>query len=882
MTNENSVANRAAPGDFTDVLSKVRPATNPTIQATRPLDNVAFYDFAKYEYLLRTGEARNSSSRISQFGLTYLTSLEQAGISSEQISYVAYFLAELEYYTRMAFRASTLIVDAQQRESIIERLTFLLYGNMHMQIVVIPLFRQFHYEQTMGRGPSYLLLIRRSLRQRAQLYRYEEYGRIGWFWLDWKPTFDFYDYAPYARQHEREHLPEEEYPFEIFGSFSVNVGIRLIYRQEWRPLGIQPGEIVRTIPLGPGQTERVITKIIRRNKRTSTLETVAERETTTESTDTTKDSSEIVREWAEDYKKEGSESGKIGGSIFGIGGEYSDSTTTTENLSDKSKNTGSQLSEAMQKTASKMRSETKVVVSTESEVTFEQENFSEISNPNNEIAITYEYHKLQQQYEVFTYLAEVQSVIFVAEEVPSPNDVKENWVRRHDWVIAKVLKDESYRATLNELTQEVEEIDPTDGLGNDPFAQMLTTAKDKFAQFSHPGSGQGEGLSIPDIYGEPQRIYQQHLKDKVARKRANDIRKFKRNRLFQHIRDNILYYCRAIWANEDSDQRILRYKKENRRVPIEWQSPGLAMLNPNGNQPNLYTPTGSTAPLWELIDPTGPVGFSGNYAVFLLRPMPKRSGPTGDVQVRWRDLLETTVSLSYLLEMMRQPYFGANGELLDPALLDFLEKVKADVHKDPNFLKELSNEEVSLIASYLPQLEDTLFETDDDGNVEFGRHGPIVRRKTGQGLTNELNSPPTADEYAEYLYRKNGTRRFLVDSNNLYLNIRASEGAALEPFKRAHRYIDVLKEHENLTSMIRKNERRATHMQDAGVFDPDIEKVIIVGDGAGSAVAINAALHEAQHEGMRPISPAEQPVSEPTVVSPDGGISPEGSDDDTP
>src|SRR5262245_46933001 len=73
------------------------------------------------------------------------------------------------------------------------------------------------------------------------------------------------------------------YPsFEVFPSCSVNIGLRLVYRQDWRLLGTQPGEIVRTIPLGPSQTERVTTKIVRRHKRTTGLEMTTSVETQTE------------------------------------------------------------------------------------------------------------------------------------------------------------------------------------------------------------------------------------------------------------------------------------------------------------------------------------------------------------------------------------------------------------------------------------------------------------------------------------------------------------------------------------------------------------------------------------------------------------------------
>ena len=93
-----------------------------------------------------------------------------------------------------------------------------------------------------------------------------------------------------------------DYPFELYPSCSVNFGIAVVYRQRWKPLGIQSGEVVKTIPLGPGQTEKVTTKITRRRKRTANMESSTETETSSEESDTTKDSSEIINDASDSQK----------------------------------------------------------------------------------------------------------------------------------------------------------------------------------------------------------------------------------------------------------------------------------------------------------------------------------------------------------------------------------------------------------------------------------------------------------------------------------------------------------------------------------------------------------------------------------------------------
>lgn len=565
---------------------------------------------------------------------------------------------------------------------------------------------------------------------------------------------------------------------------------------------------------------------------TTARETLAASETTTETSDSTKDSSEIVNEAASTF--EWNQDLDVSASFLGIGVD----STFGENNEDRSKATSSRLSETMQKTAAKIRRETKVVVSTKTEESFDREESSEISNPNNEIAVTYEYYKLQQQYEV-TYLAEVESVIFVAEHLPPPSEVNSDWVRRHDGIIAKVLKDESYRATLNALIQEVdEEDDPLTGTSNPTiFEDVLLEAKTKFATFANTGGGPGQGgLSVPDIYAAPQRSYQEQLREKAARVRANRVRAVQRQRLFQHIIDNILHYCRAIWAAEDSDQRILRYKKENRRIPVEWTGPA-PQLQPVGAPPAAaarYAPTGRTAPVWELVDPTGPLGYTGNYAVFALRPLPVEG--SADAIATLTDALSSgsvVLALNDVLSDQRAGYVDPTGPLhrtlLDPALKAFREEAAAIALRTPEVLARSLDEVVLDIVWYLPRLK--------KGAMALLRGNGSVAR----GANGDLTNPIRVNDYGEYLYRRHGTRQFLVDSNNLYLGIRTSEGAAMEPFKRAHRYLDVLRAKEEVDGAQLKNRRREAHLNQAGEYDPDVQKVVIVGDG--SFAATSAAVH---------------------------------------
>ena len=201
-----------------------------------------------------------------------------------------------------------------------------------------------------------------------------------------------------------------------------------------------------------------------------------------------------------------------------------------------------------------MKRSTKTKISTETEELFEESFSSTVKNPNDEVPLTIQYHMLQHQYEVKTYLQSVKNVIYVAERVPPPHEINEDWVRRNDWIISKALLDSSFQSVLSELINDEFEDDPIDFDDDDnPYIQMMEQAETNFASFEAQGVSNGfSGLSVPDIYAEPQRQFDAYRRAEHERRRANQIRERRRSRLIQHIRDNVLHYCKAIWAQEDA------------------------------------------------------------------------------------------------------------------------------------------------------------------------------------------------------------------------------------------------------------------------------------------------------------------------------------------
>jgi hypothetical protein len=289
----------------------------------------------------------------------------------------------------------------------------------------------------------------------------------------------------------------------------------------------------------------------------------------------------------------------------------------SQDLGSSSRQTKNRLNEVMQKTAGRMKRDTKVVVSTEGEETYEVSRSSELTNPNDEMAVTYMYHRLQQRYWVTTGIAEVHSVVFVPEELPEPNDINEDWIRRYGDVISAALLDPGLAGILNAIRKEPAAMPFEDSPVFRSAADAAIGATQHYKDF------QGGG-DLPDLLGTGQQFHERHLERRSTYQADKARREHQSDALIAHIRRNILHYMRAIWKDEDFDQRMQRYSKL--RVPTMWyfvpRSPR-TQVPPNATPlvaDGFFTPNDASArPLTEIIDPIGPIGYLFNCAIYRMR-----------------------------------------------------------------------------------------------------------------------------------------------------------------------------------------------------------------------------------------------------------------------
>lgn len=659
--------------------------------------------------------------------------------------------------------------------------------------------------------------------------------------------------------------PKGEYSFEPYPYDEVFVGVRVIHRQNWRLLGYGRGELVKSIPLGPKESQKISVKVTQRSKQSRSSESASSYETTSETSSTTKDSSEVVAEATEKLNRHAE--AEVGGG-YGPFIQAKVSGGLSQDLGSSSKDTKTRLNEIMEKTSSRMKRDTKITVSTESERMFEETRSSEIVNPNDEIAVTYLYHKLQQRYWVSTEIAEVHSVVFVPEPVPDWEHIDEVWVLDHSDVIADALLDTSFAPVLAAIRKEPENLTYASTNIFSEAANAGIHAAKSYINFTGGGA-------MPDLLASGQLGYEKDFerRNNLAMDQAR--RKHQLQSLLTHIRRNILHYMRAIWASEDYDQRMQRYSRM--RVPVEWyfvpQKSGQGPLETEG----VFMPkSGSMRPLTEIIDPIGPIGYLLNCAIYKLRDDPKLANMhqalayLRSTYTRFRvdisvsdgagfSIRQHTVhtprsfqaSYTWTYRASRQKWLipvpgrtemdwievktmpdgsldavgiriWVDGTPADGATLSINLNVTSDL-EDPHLrrvqlqhpLPSVSEEEGCFTDTVLHEMKEMFTGLTD------------VQRLTWSQLTEE-EKDGFRKHYHLYLMLRESGRLVTLDTANIVLDLEVSQTPALESFKRLHRYLDVMKEYQELQRRELDNIRREKLLQQGVYSDPDIERVTLI------------------------------------------------------
>ena len=661
---------------------------------------------------------------------------------------------------------------------------------------------------------------------------------------------------------------EETYPFTPTPANTVNLGIQLIYEQRWDPQGHQPGEVVRTVTLGPRQSEQVVVRRESRLSRSTTSEVSTEVETTTESSNSTRNSSDVVQEAS---SKLGWHAEASASASFGFGSASLTAGAAGEEA-ESSKETKSELNEAMQQSSARLRRTSRVTSAFEEEVRNEEVTTSELVNPNDGVAVTYLYSRLQMRYEVRTRLAKVRLCVFMAEPLPLPDQIDADWIRRHEWILSPVLLDGGLAQDLERVRTGVPDVESRD-LKVTKLMDTIVSGGMALGDLAVTGSP-------PDVFAVPQEIYERETqRERVAKDAARSVERSV-DRLRRHITDNVLHYWRAIVSAEDPDARLLRLQQ--RRFPIDWT----CSMSASGRVEVCESHGSRTAPLAEIIAPNGPIGFAGNSAVYALSgdgrypgleaaagqlrmPYLQHSATVirlggGDLSVQeasvgvgavgpgrkritWRDADSAFEVSDWLSE---GGFFAVRGL----ASLDEHNRVAIDGVRVAfvNTFIPVDGDAFEIVLDVLPALEDPeirqireeLSVFNEAAEMAFyspetlARHValfPELRGHVDVGATWEGLDPESQDRVrrrrAEFVLRERHTEPLSVDSNQLMLSLLVDSSQSLEPFKAAHRFVDVLAAYADTEGKRIENRRRQARVDADQLGDPDIDRLTVVQPG---------------------------------------------------
>jgi hypothetical protein len=229
---------------------------------------------------------------------------------------------------------------------------------------------------------------------------------------------------------------------------AINFALLLTWRQLWKPLNYQAGEIVHTMTLAPGAEQTIITRRRRSLKKYTAEADKSQSSRNSATTDTSRAESEILRKanTTTNFQLTSEGSTKL------LVSDGSFTTSTTRDVGREGNDTRRRFREAVMKAAQEYREEHSMEVKTEAEDFFEEETTTKFRNPNDEIVLNVVFYSLQRRYQIQEHLYRARPVILVAMPVPDPSEITSGWIIRYAWIIRRSLLDDRFRIALDYLT----------------------------------------------------------------------------------------------------------------------------------------------------------------------------------------------------------------------------------------------------------------------------------------------------------------------------------------------------------------------------------------------------------------------------------------------
>jgi hypothetical protein len=643
---------------------------------------------------------------------------------------------------------------------------------------------------------------------------------------------------------ELEQALRERYKFEVFAPGSVNFGLLLTYRQHWQPLAYQVGDLVRTITLAPKETRKVTSRRVVKKDRTARELEENLRVRKNELDDVTRSEAEIVDKaqvkTGFNYSSKGSFDIKI------AGGDVS--TAFTRDAENASQETKKAFRESVMKAAQEFKDERKLEVETKESFEEEASEVGEITNPNDELPVTFLFYELQRRFRISEHIHRLMPVVLVGLEVPSPSrrDI-EHVLLKHSWIINRVLLDDRYRGPLEYLCKQIvgakialneqfQTVARLRKLVDDlrlryaDVAQALLEREEALSRAMEAraqkiagegtegvaektwewvvGSGDEEDLEAARLREEAAKQAQEKaVRDErelrmrldsetaaldgatqaYAKARAEHAnRELEVAGLRAHFKENVLYYMQAIWSMTHRDQLFFSLHR---------------------------TKTPRLRPLRR------------TYAL-----SPAAEPPPSVIARPGHTVLEALMTVELDPEITPQDDFAMLAEVADLGqLLGFKGNYAIFPLKASNALTDF------MMHPYVDR-ELGLRDPDEEGNFtpeEFVSHARAVyaeARKTASETELAELALRLRDQYARILSEARRSHDEInVPSGSLFIEALPGTHALLEGYKMVHRAADVRRVHAEVRRLELENVRYAARVLGDELDDPDTEKKVVFG-----------------------------------------------------
>jgi hypothetical protein len=642
-----------------------------------------------------------------------------------------------------------------------------------------------------------------------------------------------------------------KYNFTVFAAdkdyHSINFGLRNTYREILTPSVTEAGRLLKTIPLAPGEETNYSVKQTRTEKRSRKEAKKNNSSLTNEQASTSRVEADIM---AKAQTKTNFSASAEGDYDIGISSGKGTTSFGVEALSESAQNR-KDFREAVLKAAQAYNEEVTREIVTETDATTEYVESGKLKNENQELAMTCELFELRKRYFLSEQFYRSMPLVFVAQEMPSPDQITEAWVIAHDWILNRCLLDDSFRPTLTYLANK--------SVGDD-FAlrelrknlrqqrNLVATLQIEFSAASveadnrykaleraistrideeHAEATDSFGRDLLDFFGgesqDPQaakarelaaKDAQQYALDKAEkaaaalRQEVNTVHALTENynktlqerldnetkvkRLLLHIVDYITHYMHCIWSMEPNWQRLLRlYKVE--------------------------------VPVLELESRTYRVKVEVEDDIFAAFREPGTEKHKAFLHGTLKHNPDGTFQTKPLVEMARIDEFVA-------CIGNYL----AFEMKEHNALTQF------MAAPYIDSAFGAM-DPDELANVNLDQYSRYICCLHDKLPPDEFEAlKPTLKAWLEKLLAtplRNG-EEIVVPTGSLFIEMLVDQNPVLEDYKLKHRELDVFDANEKVRKAGLENIRLAARLLNAEREDPDIEKKILI-EGVGVSPAID-------------------------------------------